>query len=108
MTEKLLIIERVEFDEYKWERSFDSFNKKEYNDEDVRVLVQSGLDMFESLSNTEEALEMLSLLNKARIEGEHITKEESERIQDYYSKLSDENFHTEVLATEIYTKIEIK
>lgn len=88
-----------------WENAFNAFKASTHTATDILTLVQSGLNMFDGSSDGKTAYQMLALFNKAHNK-EALNASELNRIQTYYKTLEQDNFHTELQATEIYTNVD--
>ena len=87
-----------------WDKALNAFKDGLYTGQDVITLVQAGLNAFDDSVTGKVSDQMLRLFNKARY-GQDLTDKETIRIQIYYETLEQDNFHTELQATEMYTGV---
>ena len=87
-----------------WGKALNAFKDGLYTGQDVITLVQAGLNVFDDSVAGKVSDQMLRLFNKARY-GQDLTDKETSRIQIYYKTLEQDNFHTELQATEMYTGV---
>jgi len=88
-----------------WEQSFDAFKAQRHTSHDIKTLVQAGLNVFDGSVDGKLSDKMLTLFNKAR-NGKTLAPNETNLIQTYYKTIEQDNFHTELQATEIYTNVD--
>lgn len=88
-----------------WDKALNAFKDGLYTGQDVITLVQAGLNAFDDSVTGKVSDQMLRLFNKARY-GQDLNDKETRRIQIYYETLAQDNFHTELQATEIYSGVD--
>ena len=97
--------EQVTVTPQQWDKALNAFRVGLYTGQDVITLVQAGLNVFDDSVAGKVSDQMLRLFNKARY-GQDLTDKETSRIQIYYKTLEQDNFHTELQATEMYTGVD--
>lgn len=103
--DKMMLHEQISVTQTQWETAFNAYKSGTYTDKDIAILVQSGLNMFDSSPSGEVADQLLALFNKSRRK-EKLKVPEIVKIQQYYRTLERDNYHTEIQATEIYTSVD--
>lgn len=100
-----LLHDQITVTHTRWEQAFYAYKMGTYTNEDIAILVQAGLNIFDGSSRGDVARQTRDLFNKA-CRNEPLSDYELTRIQTYYKTLAQEKCHTEVQATEIYTNID--